>query len=211
MTATGASTLLDNPDPAKTFFIWIYAPPKRIQSERRELGRAVQVVERGAVNRTRTSCVLFDPNSLVIPGRAKRGEGDPGGTTNTGIVRPTWVPFPRRAARGSPGMTSEFEFPWTTTRSSQIPLRRSRWPAPRASARRPSSPGPRLALRNDAVSMPSIAARLARPHRRDQPAHDICKQRRRRHSRGQARDYQDAENVVAGRAELAMRHRKERE
>jgi hypothetical protein len=26
MTATGASTLLDNPDPAKTFFIWIYAP-----------------------------------------------------------------------------------------------------------------------------------------------------------------------------------------
>ncbi len=26
MTATGASTLLDNPDPSKTFFIWIYAP-----------------------------------------------------------------------------------------------------------------------------------------------------------------------------------------
>ncbi len=24
--ATGASTLLDNPDPAKTFFVWIYAP-----------------------------------------------------------------------------------------------------------------------------------------------------------------------------------------
>lgn len=28
MTATGASTLLDNPDPSKTFFIWIYAPDK---------------------------------------------------------------------------------------------------------------------------------------------------------------------------------------
>lgn len=28
MTATGASTLLDNPDPSKTFFIWIYAPGK---------------------------------------------------------------------------------------------------------------------------------------------------------------------------------------
>jgi hypothetical protein len=26
MTATGASTLLDNPDPAKTYFTWIYAP-----------------------------------------------------------------------------------------------------------------------------------------------------------------------------------------
>ncbi|HEY2069558.1 MAG TPA: hypothetical protein VGG48_08400 [Rhizomicrobium sp.] len=26
MTATGASTLLDNPDPTKTFYIWIYSP-----------------------------------------------------------------------------------------------------------------------------------------------------------------------------------------
>ncbi len=31
LVATGASTLLDNPDPAKTFFIWIYAP--RVDSQ----------------------------------------------------------------------------------------------------------------------------------------------------------------------------------
>ncbi len=36
-------------------------------------------------------------NPLVIPGRAKRGKGDPGGTTNTGLDRSTWVPFPSRA------------------------------------------------------------------------------------------------------------------